>query len=469
MRRFRLTLLLAIFALPFQPADASAQQLRLSGSLSEEGTVDVGVLRVMLEAAGQNMEMQSQPAGDFRISLDATSPVFVLMRTASRQFNPFWLEPGADVRFEESGEGEEATLQVTGEGAAGPALLVTGGYEETWKDHLQAAYARTEAGPGGMELARYLDDAAAVHLEMDVFVEDAGLSERYEQILLAENVARVNRIRAWATDILDDSPELQAEIRSISRAALLARADAPGAAYAMRYVETLGDELDRTYWETVEALGGTAAPSGFYHFRRAATSSPALKDALALEVMASMLRSEDYTREVSELVEDFARTASSEHDRAFIEWAAAQRQQLAPGQAAPALVAEHVDGGQLGLADFEGRTVLLTVWGSWCPWSRGEMPHLEQLRRRMAETDPDVVFLNLGWDQDGPWRDAIEEFGLGGEHILSTEEIRSTWAVTGTPDFIVIAPDGTIVTTDAPRPSVDGGDALAAVLRGVEQ
>ncbi|HKK52936.1 MAG TPA: hypothetical protein VKA74_15160, partial [Myxococcota bacterium] len=187
MRRFRLTLLLAIFALPFQPADASAQQIRLSGSLSEEGTVDVGVLRVMLEAAGQNMEMQSQPAGDFRISLDATSPVFVLMRTASRQFNPFWLEPGADVRFEESGEGEEATLQVTGEGAAGPALLVTGGYEETWKDHLQAAYARTEAGPGGMELARYLDDAAAVHLEMDVFVEDAGLSERYEQILLAEN------------------------------------------------------------------------------------------------------------------------------------------------------------------------------------------------------------------------------------------------------------------------------------------
>lgn len=469
MHRRRFTLLLASVFLLLHPAMASAQQIRLSGSLSDEGEVGIGILRVMLEAAGRRMEMQSLPAQDFEVTLQSARPVLVLMRTESRRFNPFWLQPGADVKVESLNEGDQALIRVTGQGSAGPALLLTGGYEETWKARLEEASARSGAGPSAASIAQYLDDAEEVGLEMDAFVQDAGLSPMYEQILLAENVARVNRIRSWALDNLEPSPEMAATIRSRNLDALMARSDSPGAAHAIRYVEALGDELDRVYRETVMAVSGTTSPSGFYHFRRAATSSPELKDVLALEIMASMLRSDDYTREMSELVEDFARTTSSEESRAFIEWAAAQREQLAPGRAAPALVAEHVDGGQLDLEELRGRTVLLTVWGSWCYWSRQELPHLEELRARMAESDPDVVFVNLGWDQDGPWRDAIEEFGLGGENVLSTEEIRSSWDVTGTPDFIVIAPDGTIVTTDAPRPSQDGGDVLAAVLRGVQQ
>ena len=152
MHRLRFTLLLASVVLLLHPAMASAQQIRLSGSLSDEGDVGVGILRVMLEAAERSMEMHSLSAQDFEVTVQSARPVLVLMRTASRRFNPFWLQPGADVMVEDLKEGDQALIRVTGQGSAGPALLLTGGYEETWKARLEEASAKSAAGPSAMAI-----------------------------------------------------------------------------------------------------------------------------------------------------------------------------------------------------------------------------------------------------------------------------------------------------------------------------
>ena len=59
------------------------------------------------------------------------------------------------------------------------------------------------------------------------------------------------------------------------------------------------------------------------------------------------------------------------------------------------MTAERLEGGQFDLADLRGRTVLVTVWGSWCPWSRQELPHLERLRQQMAKANRDSTRLRL--------------------------------------------------------------------------
>lgn len=54
---------------------------------------------------------------------------------------------------------------------------------------------------------------------------------------------------------------------------------------------------------------------------------------------------------------------------------------------------ETLDGEPISLADFEGRTVVVNVWGSWCAPCRSEAPDLVAASEELA--DRDVVFLGI--------------------------------------------------------------------------
>lgn len=64
-----------------------------------------------------------------------------------------------------------------------------------------------------------------------------------------------------------------------------------------------------------------------------------------------------------------------------------KRQQ--PGKVA----GETLDGEQVSLADYRGRTVVLNVWGSWCAPCREEAPDLVAASKELA--DQDVAFLGI--------------------------------------------------------------------------
>lgn len=54
---------------------------------------------------------------------------------------------------------------------------------------------------------------------------------------------------------------------------------------------------------------------------------------------------------------------------------------------------ETLDGTQVSLADYEGRTLVLNVWGSWCAPCRKEAPELVAAAKQLA--DQDVAFLGI--------------------------------------------------------------------------
>jgi thiol-disulfide isomerase/thioredoxin len=56
------------------------------------------------------------------------------------------------------------------------------------------------------------------------------------------------------------------------------------------------------------------------------------------------------------------------------------------------------DGGELVLADFRGRPLLLNFWATWCPPCVKEMPLLDQFQRTHKEAGWQVVGLAI----DGP-------------------------------------------------------------------
>jgi len=52
------------------------------------------------------------------------------------------------------------------------------------------------------------------------------------------------------------------------------------------------------------------------------------------------------------------------------------------------------DGGEVRLADFAGRIVVVNFWATWCPPCRHEMPSLDRLAEAMAAEDVEVVTIS---------------------------------------------------------------------------
>lgn len=81
----------------------------------------------------------------------------------------------------------------------------------------------------------------------------------------------------------------------------------------------------------------------------------------------------------------------------------------------PELSFKDGNGEPLTLADFQGRTVLLNVWATWCGPCREEMPTLDALQAELGGKDFEVVALSV--DRKGI--DVVKEFyqTVGIEHL----------------------------------------------------
>ena len=60
---------------------------------------------------------------------------------------------------------------------------------------------------------------------------------------------------------------------------------------------------------------------------------------------------------------------------------------------APVLSGEDLEGNPLTTADWAGQTIVVNVWGPWCPPCRKEMPALKEVSEQYA--DQDVKFVGV--------------------------------------------------------------------------
>ncbi|MFE9648054.1 TlpA family protein disulfide reductase [Streptomyces sp. NPDC006365] len=61
---------------------------------------------------------------------------------------------------------------------------------------------------------------------------------------------------------------------------------------------------------------------------------------------------------------------------------------------APDLSGKTIDGNQLDVADYEGKIVVLNVWGSWCPPCRAEAPGFEKVYKDLKDQGVQFVGIN---------------------------------------------------------------------------
>ncbi|MDF9814893.1 TlpA disulfide reductase family protein [Streptomyces sp. SPB162] len=61
---------------------------------------------------------------------------------------------------------------------------------------------------------------------------------------------------------------------------------------------------------------------------------------------------------------------------------------------APAISGESVEGKPLNLADYQGKVVVLNVWGSWCAPCRAEAPHLVKVANDTKAKGVEFIGIN---------------------------------------------------------------------------
>jgi cytochrome c biogenesis protein CcmG/thiol:disulfide interchange protein DsbE len=116
------------------------------------------------------------------------------------------------------------------------------------------------------------------------------------------------------------------------------------------------------------------------------------------------------------------------------------------GSAAPDVVLPALDGGgEVRLADFRGRPVIVNFWASWCNPCRDEFPLLKMARREHRADRLEVVGVTYQ-DIPGDSRDFVKKMGATWpQGVDDGGAVAKAFGVRAIPQTFFVGPDGTIV------------------------
>lgn len=123
-----------------------------------------------------------------------------------------------------------------------------------------------------------------------------------------------------------------------------------------------------------------------------------------------------------------------------------------------AFVFENEKGRKVSSEQFRGKYVYLDIWATWCGPCKQEMPYMQELERNYEGGD--VVFVSLSVDkiQDREkWLAYLEEHQIRGVCLMAPESFKNPfirkYGVSGIPRFMLIGPDGKMISHNCWRPS----------------
>lgn len=117
------------------------------------------------------------------------------------------------------------------------------------------------------------------------------------------------------------------------------------------------------------------------------------------------------------------------------------------GKPAPELNVTDIQGKPVSLSDLKGKTVLLDFWTTWCPPCQADAPSIEKLSQKYGN-NLQVIGISVSED-----RETVEKYLKKHPHdfpiVLSSENLLPrTYQIQVFPTYLVISPDGTLVTAE---------------------
>ena len=188
----------------------------------------------------------------------------------------------------------------------------------------------------------------------------------------------------------------------------------------------------------------------------AASPSQEIKNTLAYQ---SAQYGITYTDDLEGYYAAYKAVSTDEKNNIAIDDIYAKLQTVAPGKDSPIFEDyENYKGGTSSLADFKGKFVYVDVWATWCGPCKAEIPSLKKVEKEYHGKNIEFISISVDKRADhDKWMNMVAEKELGGVQLFAENDWNSKFVqdylIKGIPRFILIDPDGKIVSSNAPRPS----------------
>lgn len=169
--------------------------------------------------------------------------------------------------------------------------------------------------------------------------------------------------------------------------------------------------------------------------------------------------------QLEDLMSFYREYSSDKENIAAMEEEYTAFQALMKGNPSPTFDYENHKGGETALEDLRGKYVYVDVWATWCGPCIGEIPSLKEKEEKYHNANIEFVSISIDDPTDhDKWFSMVNERQLGGTQLMADQAWESdfpkNYRINGIPRFILIDPEGNIVSADAPRPSDDALDEL---------
>jgi peroxiredoxin len=120
---------------------------------------------------------------------------------------------------------------------------------------------------------------------------------------------------------------------------------------------------------------------------------------------------------------------------------AAGRLTAGSGEPAPPLALRDLDGGEVRLDKYRGRTVVVNFWATWCAPCVAEMPSLVRLRAKLSPAGVEVLGVNLQ-ENAARIRPFAQRLGLDFPILRDHDgAVTKAWGARVFPTTFVVGPD----------------------------
>jgi thiol-disulfide isomerase/thioredoxin len=140
----------------------------------------------------------------------------------------------------------------------------------------------------------------------------------------------------------------------------------------------------------------------------------------------------------------------------------------------PDLAFEDGDGKPKKLSDWQGKTVLVNLWATWCVPCRKEMPALDRLQTKLKGPNFEVVAINIDTRDPERPKNFLKDANLTALSYFNDQkakvfqDLKSIGRAIGMPTSVLVDGKGCEIATIAGPAEWDSDDALTLIRAAVQ-
>ena len=110
---------------------------------------------------------------------------------------------------------------------------------------------------------------------------------------------------------------------------------------------------------------------------------------------------------------------------------------------APEFMLKNLVGDTVALNTFQGKTILLNFWATWCLPCKEELPAMQKLYKELGSSGLEVVAISIDRGNSDRVKKYIDQYNLTFPILLDPgQEVRKSYFIMGLPTSYLIGADG---------------------------